>query len=284
VKNNKQTKPLEAKVGSRAISDLRPKAIRSPAKALSSKTSGTNRRPEAIDAKTSAEAFEAKLLESFTSLADFADLLDVTGMIPTPQVMDPSAGRMGPKPGPEEILLALEKSRFRFLVESLPSATENPYRRLVADSVRDFLTPAHFLFIQAADLRRKVQVRQDKRGHERRAQTPEAGQELLTEFTTTGRPRYRVSDKGRLVLQRLVSGRDPAPFLINRFIDLLNGSDPSRIRQCAFVDCRRVFYARRSDQLCCTESCNNKRLQREWYQRQGKAAVYKRANRKEQRR
>jgi hypothetical protein len=61
---------------------------------------------------------------------------------------------------------------------------------------------------------------------------------------------------------------------VERFLRLLDVADPARIRECAFEKCRRVFYAKRVDQLCCSRRCNNNRLQREWYKNEGELAEH----------
>jgi hypothetical protein len=223
------------------------------------------------------DVLDAKFLESFSSLADFAELLEVTKTIPARELLELSAGRFELKPDPAETLVCLERSRFRFLVEHIPTAK----RPVVAESLLDFLKGANFLFIQLVDSNRKVRIRRDKRGHERRTQTAEAGQRLVGMFRITIRPLYLVSEKGTLLRQRELLGVDPTPALTQRFMEVLEGADSTRVRQCAFVECRRVFYARRADQLCCSGRCNNNRLQREWYGRHGKSAVYERAGHKE---
>lgn len=63
--------------------------------------------------------------------------------------------------------------------------------------------------------------------------------------------------------------------LLGRLLRLLDESDASLFRRCAYSRCQRVFYARRRDQRCCSTQHNNNLLQREWYKTHGKAAKYR---------
>lgn len=79
---------------------------------------------------------------------------------------------------------------------------------------------------------------------------------------------------GRFVFAQSAMQANPVPALFQRLVSLLGDADAARLRRCAFEGCKRVFYAKRKDSMCCTARCNNCRLQREWYQRRDKSAKY----------
>jgi hypothetical protein len=82
---------------------------------------------------------------------------------------------------------------------------------------------------------------------------------------------FRAAQDGRLQVIDEHYPSYPAQ-LIERLYELLDGAYVTRFRRCAYRKCRRLFYARRDDQLCCTPRCNNDRWQLKSYASHGKSA------------
>jgi len=202
---------------------------------------------EALIPKTSLPEFDAKRLETF-SLEDFVELLEAAGLMPT---------------GNEKVLTVEE------------SATA-PIQAV--DGLINFLTMTHDLFYHVLALKRGE-------GYVGRSKVPiaEPNQPLYTYFVRREPAAWYVDSDGRLASQpsREI---DPSRGLVERLLTLLNRADPARIRQCAFRNCGKCFYAKRIDQVCCSRRCNNNRLQLEWYEKHGKSAVYIRASQRENKR
>jgi hypothetical protein len=253
------------------------------------KNSAENIRP-----KSFLEGFDEKILETF-SLADLVDLLEAAGMMPTgsEEVLPVEESGTAPIQIDVGCIDRIRKSRFCLLVEHFYSGErlirdlqleQNPndvigqvHNWAVAGLI-NFLVMTRSLFYHVLGLKRGE-------GHVRRSKVPsvEAGQRLLTCFMRVDSVAWCVDSDGRLASQPF-PGADPSSGLVKKLRELFEGADPARIRRCGNEKCRRVFYAKRADQLCCSRRCNNNRLQREWYSKNGKSAVYERANRRERNR
>jgi hypothetical protein len=249
---------------------------------------------EALTPKTSLRGFDVKRLETF-SLGDFVELLEAAELMPTgrERVLTAEELLTTPIPTDSECIAKIRKSRFCFLVEHLYSGEclirdlrrkekgddviAHLYGTAVAGLI-NFLMITRALFYHILELKRG-----ENRVGRSHVPTAETGQELYAYYIRVEPVAWRVDSDGRLASQPFRE-IDPSRALVERLLKLLSGSDPARIRRCAFVNCGKVFYAQRIDQLCCSRRCNNNRLQREWYQEHGKSAVYVRASRRESKR
>ena len=249
---------------------------------------------EALIPKTSLPEFDPKRLETF-SLEDFVELLEAAGSMPTgnEKVLTVEESATAPIQNDVGCIDRIRKSRFRFLVEHLYSGEQlirdlplkenlNDALRLLhvsaVDGLINFLTMTHDLFYHVLALKRGE-------GYVGRSKVPiaEPNQDLYTYFVRREPAAWSVDSDGRLASQRFPE-IDPSRGLVERLLELLNRADPARIRQCAFRNCGKCFYAKRIDQVCCSRRCNNNRLQLEWYEKHGKSAVYIRASRGENKR
>ncbi len=231
--------------------------------------------------KITAPVFDAKRLENF-SLGDFAELVETAGMMPTGAERVMTAEELAATPVIEmdpACVDRLKESRFRFLVEHLRpnDPMSGLLDRLAEGGLRAFLHVARNLFFHLLNLkRREIRV-----GRTENVPIAERAQDLFTCFTIAVPAAWLVPPNGRLTRQPFPAERDPTRRLVERLLKVLDGEDPARIRRCAFKNCQKVFYAKRVDQLCCSGRCNNNRLQRDWYRKHGKSAVYQRPKRSE---
>ncbi|MGO9057297.1 MAG: hypothetical protein ACLQU2_07915 [Candidatus Binataceae bacterium] len=236
--------------------------------------------------------FDVKALGSF-SLADFAELLEAAGKMPTGDdlrfhddpsaagaapmqtaainrlaILAPSIGLTRPEQPDVEAMRRLRRSRFRFLIEHLQPEDRDPIledEKILAD-VSGFLNMLRTLFFNLATLKRVP-------GKEAQTGIPRAdpGQQVFAAFSYTVATGFVVGMDGKLAGRlEWFRRRNPVPHLVQRLSEVLDGADPARVRRCAYSKCGRIFYAKYSNSLCCSRRCNNNRLQREWYENEGK--------------
>lgn len=220
---------------------------------------------QVITPKPSPSILDAKVVEAF-SLADFVEMAAAAGL-PYPLPMpnwepnsDASAhgvaieawNKANAAARDAAVERVLEHPRFGTLRGSILGAPRDYFARdVVRSDFAGFLNSTAELFVSLAD---------------RKPWTLYFG-------TSTFLPIAEI-EGGRLAVAWSAMQANPVPALFSRLASLLDGADAVRIRRCAFEKCRRVFYARRQDSMCCSARCNNCRLQREWYQRHGKSAKY----------
>ena len=288
--DTKRDTKLRPKVSMRSSTDGRQQLLRSRERRNNSETAKGD---ESFAPETCTPAFDPKRLEKF-SLGDFVELVEAAGMMPTGTERVMSVEEVASAPIEVDLTFVdrLRGSRFRFLVEHLFSGDRQTYVERLKENPNDlaglldsnavggmfnFLEMTRSLFLHLLRLRRR-EVRA------RRTEIPfaEPGQRAFTCFTMGVPDAWLVTNDGRLERRPFPAERDPTRQLVERLLKVLNGADPARFRRCAFEKCQRIFYAKSVNRLCCSSRpCNNNRLQRKWYVKYGKSAVYESANRRE---
>ncbi len=231
--------------------------------------SGASGLVEALTPTISAPVFNAEPLRNF-SLADFAELLEATGEMPTGDERVLSAAQLEQMPEPVDparfpaMLDGLRRSRFRFLLKHLQPDNSDIglLDRHIIAGILSFLTNLRSLFFHLAKLERE-----QGKGKHAKVSSARPGQQIFSAFTFTLATGFVVGVDGRLAGPPLewFRSRNPVPQLVERLSKVLERADPARVRRCSFSKCGRIFYAKRADSLCCSRRCNNNRLQREWY-------------------
>jgi hypothetical protein len=213
----------------------------------------------ALIPKTSEQRFDAKRLETF-SLEDFVDLLEVS------HNSAPSRERSISETQALAIFDKVKNSRFDWLLGRLALISgdqiSEPYRT-IAILIGNFLQQAQVLIMEVIDRNWPAGLGFDV-----------GGQIAI----------FDIDADGRLKRNNQLAEMNIVPALANRLIALFDGADADLFRRCAFEKCRKSFYAKRVDQLCCSRRCNNSRLQRKWYREHGKSEVYARLSRREKKR
>jgi hypothetical protein len=206
-------------------------------------TGGKRIRPNESEAETAGKALET------LSLADFVELAE----LPVPSL--DSEGFTNAK----QTFEAFAASRFGWLLAGLDFADETNETWSYCESVnlRFFLTALR-------------QFLQDAVAEPRPP-------DICMLFATSRAHRWTVGTDGRL--NSVAALDSPAARLMDRFKALVDGVEIERFRRCAYNKCGRIFYAGNRRQRCCSKRCSNAVLQREWYKRHGKAAVYQKGER-----